>query len=243
MVALTSMHYVLLPGMDGTGDLFDNFVEAAPQGVETTVVRYPTDEVLTYPEYVDLAESYLPPDGSPFVLLGESFSGPVAISLAARRPAGLRALVLCNTFASGPWWRGFGHLPWNLLLGMPAPGLGLGYFLCGFSGMSRYADEIRATNSKVSPAVRASRLREALAVDVRPQLAELTCPVLYLKGTRDRLILARSLREITKANPAVRVERFDAPHILLQMRPDDCWRAITTFIEDTGIEDTGAAKL
>ena len=227
------LHLVLLPGMDGTGDLFDAFVEAAPQGAENTVVRYPTDEVLTYREYVDLAESHLP-DGSPFVLLGESFSGPVAISLAARRPSGLRAVVLCNTFACRPWWRGFRHLPWRLLLGLPAPGLGLGYFLCGFSGMSRYADEIQATNAKVSPAVRESRLREALAVDARSELARLTCPVLYLKGTRDRLILTRSLREITRANPAVRVERFDAPHLLLQMRPGDCWRAITAFIEDTG---------
>lgn len=219
--------------MDGTGDLFDAFVEAAPPGVEITVVRYPTDEVLTYRAYVDLAERHLP-KGAPFVLLAESFSGPVAVSLAARRPVGLRSLVLCNTFAYRPWWSGFRHLPWKLLLGMPVPGPGLGYFLCGFSGMSRYADEIRVTNSKVSPAVRASRLELALSVDVRPELAELPCPILYLKGTRDRLILSRSLREITRANPAVRVERFDAPHILLQMRPEDCWRAITDFIDDTG---------
>ena len=226
------LHLVLLPGMDGTGDLFDAFIDAAPRDVDTTIVRYPTDEVLTYREYVDLAARHLP-EASPFVLLGESFSGPVAISLAARRPAGLRGVVLCNTFACRPWWSGFGHLPWELFLGMPAPGLGLGVFLCGLSGMSRYADEIRAANRKVDPAVRASRLREALAVDVRPELAALTCSVLYLKGTRDRLILSRSLREIKRANPAVRVERFDAPHLLLQMQPDDCWRAISDFLEDT----------
>ena len=225
------LHFVLLPGMDGTGDLFDAFVDAAPEDVETTVVRYPNDKVLTYPEYVDLAERHLPED-EPFILLGESFSGSVAISLAARRPAGLRGVVLCNSFASRPWWSSFRHLPWKPLLGMPAPGLGLGYFLCGFSEMSRWADDIRATNRKVDPAVRASRLREALAVDVLPELAELPFPILYLKGTRDRLILDRSLREITKANPAVRVERFDAPHLLLQMRPDDCWRAINNFIEN-----------
>jgi pimeloyl-ACP methyl ester carboxylesterase len=231
------MKFVLLPGMDGTGDLYDAFAAAAPDDFEPMVISYPTDEVLGYREYVDFVESQLP-KGSPFVLLGESFSGPIAILLAARRPAGLQAVVLCNTFASGPWWRGFRHLPWRLLLGLPAPAFTLAYFLCGLSGASRFAGRIQVANDRVRPEVRASRLREALTVDVRPQLAELSCPILYLKGTRDRLVRSRSLREIQWTNPAVRVARFDAPHILLQMRPKSCWQAISDFIE-TSCADLG----
>jgi len=35
---------VLLPGLDGTGELFAPFVDAAPVGVSTIVADYPTSE-------------------------------------------------------------------------------------------------------------------------------------------------------------------------------------------------------
>ena len=37
---------VLLPGMDGTGELFDSFVKALPQSFTTEIVRYPQIGVL-----------------------------------------------------------------------------------------------------------------------------------------------------------------------------------------------------
>ena len=224
--------YLLLPGMDGTGDYFAALVRSAPGGVEPWVIRYPVGEVLDYSGYVDLVARSLPSE--PFVLVGESFSGPVAIRLAGRRPAGLRAVILCNTFATNPYWRAFRFLPWELLLGLPAPGLALGYFLCGFSGMSRFAASIRRTNRKVSARVRASRVREALAVDVRSLLRELPYPILYLRGSRDRLIRERSLRQLRETRPDTEVRRFDAPHLLLQFEPERCWAAMEEFVAARG---------
>jgi hypothetical protein len=37
---------VLLPGMDGTGELFSNFEAALPSSLETVRVRYPADDTL-----------------------------------------------------------------------------------------------------------------------------------------------------------------------------------------------------
>lgn len=42
------------------------------------------------------------PSREPYLLLGESFSGPIALSIAARRPALLRGVVLCCSFACNP---------------------------------------------------------------------------------------------------------------------------------------------
>jgi len=39
---------LLLPGMDGTGDLFAGFVEAFPDEFETEIVSYPTDVFIYY---------------------------------------------------------------------------------------------------------------------------------------------------------------------------------------------------
>src|SRR6202000_2904266 len=77
---------VLLPGLHGTGKLFTEFVEALRSTVDCVVVAYPKDQPLGYGELEGLVISALPKDRS-FVLLGESFSGPLAIRIAARLPA------------------------------------------------------------------------------------------------------------------------------------------------------------
>jgi pimeloyl-ACP methyl ester carboxylesterase len=90
---------VLLPGMDGTGLMFGPFL-AVLEGLEAQVLRYPP-ELTAYADCVAYARARLPL-GRPYLLLGESFSGPVAIALAAEQPEGLAGLVLCCTFAPGP---------------------------------------------------------------------------------------------------------------------------------------------
>src|SRR5687768_1455482 len=95
------MTLVLLPGMDGTGLLFADFVAALGAQVETQVLRYPPDEILGYAELEARVRAALPTD-RPLVLLGESFSGPIAISIAATPPPNLRGLILCCTFARFP---------------------------------------------------------------------------------------------------------------------------------------------
>ena len=90
---------MLLPGLDGTGKLFANFLAVLPPTIEARVIDYPTDEPLTY-EQLELRVRAALPSDRPFVLLGESFGGPIAIRIAASPPPGLAGLILCGTFAS-----------------------------------------------------------------------------------------------------------------------------------------------
>jgi len=85
---------VLLPGMDGTGELFGAFADTVR--ADTQVVRYPSTQALDYAELEQFVLSKLPRQ-EPFVLLGESFSGPVALSIAASRPALLRGIGSVST--------------------------------------------------------------------------------------------------------------------------------------------------
>ena len=95
------MKLVLLPGMDGTGDLFDPLLSALPEEIEPTVVSYPGSESLGYEELVGIAREAIPAD-EPYAILGESFSGPIAVSLAADAGTNLVALFLCCTFIRNP---------------------------------------------------------------------------------------------------------------------------------------------
>ncbi len=92
---------VLLPGMDGTGELFAPLVAALNSGFKTVVVRYPPNEVLSYAELESIARASLPTN-EPFFILGESFSGPIAVSIAASAPPGLKGLILCASFVRNP---------------------------------------------------------------------------------------------------------------------------------------------
>ena len=95
------MKIILLPGLDGTGRLFTCFSAALDSGVDPVVLTYPDDPGLGYADLFKVALDLLPKK-EPYMILGESFSGPIAIKIAATKPSMLRGVVLVNTFVSCP---------------------------------------------------------------------------------------------------------------------------------------------
>ena len=73
---------VLLPGLDGTGDFFDRVASHLARRIHRHVVRYPNDPSLGYAGYVELVRKAI--GAREVFLLGKSFSGPVAIRVAAQ---------------------------------------------------------------------------------------------------------------------------------------------------------------
>jgi pimeloyl-[acyl-carrier protein] methyl ester esterase len=224
------MHLILLPGMDGTGRLFGPLLRILPPGLEAAVVAYPPDRPCGYAELLPLVEAAVP-DGGEFLILGESFSGPLALLLAARRPRGLRGVILCATFARSPlpsfarWLRylirsfWFRAVPWSLI----RRGL-LGRFETISLGRM-----VEGALAAVEPSVLAARARAVLAVDVGAQLRSCPVPILYLAATEDRLVSRRSLAHIRRLQPRVDAVALVGPHLLLQVAPEMAARVIHTF--------------
>ncbi|XLZ68054.1 alpha/beta hydrolase [Massilia sp. SR12] len=213
---------VLLPGMDGTGTLFDPLAAALGDAVELIRVCYPPDQALAYGELEQLARRALP-TGRPYVLLGESFSGPIAIALAAQRPPGLVGLVLCCTFASNPRpaLRGLAWLARGAWL-KPAARWMAAPLLLGRSGNASLRRWLAQALAPVTAAVLAQRARAVLAVDVTAQLSLVAVPIHYLQATRDRLVPLACAEAITRRNARVITHRIDGPHCLLQAAPGPC---------------------
>ena len=90
---------LVLPGMDGTGQLFRPFVERLSRRRNVEVAAYPPDLPLDYEGLTDLAAGRAP--RQPYVVLGESFSGPIAIEIAARDRR-VTGLALVASFARHP---------------------------------------------------------------------------------------------------------------------------------------------
>src|SRR5262252_4091570 len=226
MVAL-----VLLPGMDGTAGPRAEFVAALGPDIEPRIVTYPADRALGYAELETLARAALPQD-RPFVLLGESFSGPIAISIAAASPPQLIGLALCVTFASNPR-PALGALRWLLPL-LPfrlAPIRLTGAFLLGRFASAPLLAAMRSTLAEVSMATLKARTDAVLRVDVRSTLARIRVPVLYLRASDDRLVPSRCADTIASAVAQTRIVDIKAPHLMLQVAPAAAAAAVRAFVE------------
>lgn len=210
---------VLLPGMDGTGTLFAPLLKALGDEIRIIRVSYPRDRALGYDELTQLVRDALP-DDEPFVLLGESFSGPIAITIAAQRPPGLVGLVLCCTFASNPHptLRGLGCLAHAALV-KPVARLLAAPLLLGRDGDAETRALLARALAPVAAAVLAQRVRDVLEVDVSAALTAVAVPVHYLQAKRDRLVPPRCAAEIARLRPHTVTHIIDGPHCLLQAAP------------------------
>lgn len=222
------MRLVLLPGMDGTGELFAPFVRE--YGGTADIVRYPTAEPASYAELGALARRQLPAQED-FFLLGESFSGPVAISVAADPPPNLKGLILCCTFASTP-------LPLlarlrYLLPMLPAPPVRfLEALLCGRFANAEIRNLLGRALAQVPLTVLKARLRAAATVDVSQELRTVQVPMLCLSAAEDRVVPPSATRKLVENARNVRSAELVAPHFLLQTVPREAAAVIMQFMSE-----------
>lgn len=226
----------LLPGLDGTARLLAAFVEAARGAGFTDVaaIAYPTDRVLGYDALEAFARDALPRD-APFVLLGESFSGPVAIAIAADPPPNLRGLVLSTTFANAPV-----PLPAPLAaLARIAPVRALPTKALSFALLGPWATPaleagLREALDAVEPGVLRARAEAAMRANVRERLPRIRVPALCLRATRDRLLRPGAHRALRAGLADAREVAIAGPHLLLQTRTQAAVDAIARFAAGLG---------
>ena len=170
------------------------------------------------------------PQTGRFVLIAESFSGPLAVLAASTCPQGLDAVVLCNTFVEPPRCRCYAWLPFQWLFRLPPPDWALRQFLVGPGTPRSLCGEIRAAVTSVAPSVLSHRLREVLTVDVGEEPRQLPFPIMELCGMGDRLVSARALERGLGQRQNVTHARVEGPHLLLQVAPEECWGMIGQFL-------------
>lgn len=221
---------LLLPGMDGTGELFDPFLQALPADLAPRVVRYPAEPPLSYPQLESFVCSEIP-EAEPFVLLAESFSGPIAVSIAATAPNRLAGLILCCTFVSNPhrWLSPFfglgGVLPTSLV-----PQVLISRLLLGRWQTKPLQRALRHSLLQVPLATLRARLRAIRSVNVSDQLRSVAVPILSLRATNDLLVPAQASDLLTALNARTQSVELAAPHLLLQAVPDQAARIVVDFV-------------
>lgn len=228
---------LVLPGMDGSGLLHDAFIAAMQPRFPTRVVAYPSDKVLDYHGLQEWLRPQLPTGGN-WVLLGESFSGPLAIRVAAEQPSGLSGLVLCASFVSSPQpW--FASMHGALRLPLPMlPARALMPLMMGRWTTAEWTAREQQALDRLHPAVARARLQQVLRADEREALCRVRCPVLYLQASHDRLVPPHNWQLISRLAADATCKRLRGPHFLLQAVPEDAAAAVCDFIAVTPSMET-----
>jgi pimeloyl-[acyl-carrier protein] methyl ester esterase len=224
---------VLLPGLDGTGVLFRPLLDYLPNTIRPVVVAYPPDQIKDYEALLPIVLHSLPQD-QPFVLLGESFSGPLAVMAAATCPKGLLGVILCASFVRNPLWL---RPSWLRFAARPLAFRSFRFLSPMKTMLGGYSTPALRTLlaealAPVRPDVLACRARAILEVDVRQQLRSCPVPFLYIQGQSDRVVPRQNLQDLLGILPQTRVATIDSPHLVLQTRPQAAAGAIVDFIGD-----------
>jgi pimeloyl-[acyl-carrier protein] methyl ester esterase len=215
------MVVVLLPGMDGTGRLFRWFVKHLPADAEAKVVCYPPDVHLSYEDLANRVFRELPPE-KPYIIVAESYSGPVAVLLTTRAGPNLQAIVLVASFVRssssrvGGW---IAQLVKPSLFRLRPPRWLLRFLMLNSMASGEVLAELEEAIASVRPEVLAGRFQNSLRVDVAQKLAQCPVRVAYLSAHKDRLLGQRGLRGVLAARPNTEAINVAGPHLLLQCNP------------------------
>jgi pimeloyl-ACP methyl ester carboxylesterase len=176
-------------------------------------------------DYHSLSEALYPQlGGTPFVLLGESFSGPLAYQLALRQPTGLRGVIFAASFLTRP------NTALPLLRHLPMPQAlatqpKLLRALClGKAANEDILQRVQREIRRLDQTLLRTRLKTLAALQAPAQALDLPC--LQLWPQQDRLVakFCHDIRQI----------RLDGPHFILQTRAKVCAQAIAGFMQELG---------
>jgi pimeloyl-ACP methyl ester carboxylesterase len=225
----------MLPGLDGTGQVFEPLLQQLPEEIEAQVVRYPADRVMSFQEHVDFVRKQLPRK-RPFVLLAESFSGPIGLQILSDPPENLKGVILVATFARHPtpfFLDAALYLPQKLILNLFTKTF-LGRFLCLGGAPSESVNIFQNALKSVKLNVLSNRLKILAELPPPPEIS-FSGPSLYLQAKNDRLVPERATGPLQQLLPLLQIEQLPGPHITLLAHPETGARIISNFI--SGLTD------
>jgi pimeloyl-ACP methyl ester carboxylesterase len=224
---------VLLPGLDGTGLLFERFLAELPPEFKTLIIPYPDDCGTTIEEHAAVARSLIPKEK--IIILAESFSGLVAMNLLRAWDVDVEKIIFVASFAKSPRPTLRFFLPLFPLLGKVVrfvPKAALRMFCLDNGTSDAELNQLKNVIAHVNPATIAARLK--LIASARASQGEpLNVPAYYLEPTQDRLVPKRSGKTLMSQFKECTAIPVRGPHFLLQAAPMECAKVVASILRDS----------
>ena len=223
------MKIILLPGLDGTGDLFEPLIEKLPGKFDIQIISYDTKKEQSYDDLTQSVLEQLPKEA--FIIIAESFSGPIAYQIALQHPNHLKSIIFVATFLENPriiLLKILNILPLKFLFALPIPTSIIKTFLLGKEIDEKAILLFKNTFKKLDPKIISFRLQEIANL---PKIEKkLNLNITYIQATKDKLVPDLSIKKFKKAFKNVDVYKIAAPHLVLQAKPQYCTKIINNTI-------------
>lgn len=227
---MNSMNILLLPGMDGTGVLFEPFVKAFPNSIDIQVATLIQEIDVSFEEQ---ASALLGQVKNNTVIVAESYSGLVAHELGKLAPESIKHIVFAASFLERPSILAkFGNLVPKTMLDYTLYPKSIVMQVLFGKYRSQYL----------------MRLFERAMVDVPLDLLEFrikqVCnlnkvehrrdiPATYLQAERDSLVSSNAVDVFKKSYTRLNYKTVQGSHFVLQTNPKDTAREVLTISAET----------
>lgn len=212
--------------MDGTGKLFQPFINELPDEIDYSIISYPENKCLSYNELEAFVMDKLPKDED-FVLLAESFSGPIGYLIAQKNLANMKTIIFVATFLRNPnkpLINIVKLMPLRLLLTLPIPKFIIKQFFLGNNPDNQTIAAFKETLKNISSEVLSFRINEMSKLSL--DLDKITMKTYYIQALDDKLVSSDNLSSFKKISNELKTIKINGPHFILQARPKECAKLI-----------------
>lgn len=228
------MHIILLPGLDGTGLLFNPLLPYLSD-YKTSIIPLPETGKQDYESLSQYVQSKLPPNDC--IIIAESFSGPIAKKLPANTPQ-IKGVIFVATFLSTPnalLLSLIHKLPLKVLSKLPFARKIYQYFLLGKNCPPDLMAQFEEIIAQLEPRLIQSRLKSIQNLSCVEEIENQSkMPALYIQANGDRVIPSSKATEFQKCFSKIDIHKIDGAHFLLQVKPEECATIIKGFITQRG---------
>lgn len=197
-------------------------------GHPVTVLSLPKEGPQDYDTLVAILGSQLPE--GPLVLVGESFSGPIAMKLALRERGRIEALVIVGGFCASPAPSGLALLPLRPLFMLPPPAMLLRKYLVGEDASDEKVHALTEAIHGIPAATLSERAQVILTLKEDDCPSFETLPILLIQAHHDALLAWDVQSRLERHFPEAEAVWIESPHLLLFMNPDACRAAVVDFL-------------
>jgi len=209
---------VLLPGMDGTGKLFEEFL--SNYNGDHLVISLPQNGPQHYSRLAKSLEHQLPKED--YILLAESFSGGIVPILLKQHSAHIKGVIFVASFLSCPnklLLQITKLLPLKYLASIPLSNVAHKLLFLGQNASKENLSTFRTVINSIPEQVLKARLT-TMSHQKMP-LETFDIPTVYIQANSDKLISTLKSEELRKIFRNIKYFQIDGPHFILQSKPTE----------------------
>jgi surfactin synthase thioesterase subunit len=222
---------LFLPGLDGTGLLFNDVINALPDNIDIEIISLNQTQGATNQDQAkQIAKRFAQFE---LFIVAESYSGRIAYELCNILEGNVIGIVFIASFISRPSFTS------KFATFFPTPLLKPNFInnwliqKVGFSGQTDYelANQVFKSLANADPMKLKERLRNISELK-DPQKTHIV-PVTYIRPTRDYLVSNNAVDEVNLAFKNMNTISISGGHFIAQSRAEECAKIIEHAVSNT----------